>query len=72
MSVNNYGSCNIGDLSGVQSQASTKLYMAVCIDRYAQDIPAISTGTLTSSLFTELPVSLLEPFSVEKQSKQYV
>jgi len=47
-SVNNIWSCIFGNMSGAWSKASIQKDMAAFIGRYVRDIPATSSGTVTT------------------------
>ena len=47
-SVNDFWSCIFGNMSGTWSQASINKDMAVFIGKYVREIPATSSGTVTT------------------------
>jgi hypothetical protein len=47
-SINNFGSCIIGNMSGALSKVSINNDMAAFIGRSIRNIPATSSGTVTT------------------------
>ena len=49
-SVNNFGSCIIGNMSGAWSKVSINKDMAAFMGRSMRNIPATSSGTVTTQI----------------------